>query len=550
MPTVSIRFPGGHYHATPWGSSANEGAIEWPPSPWRLLRALLACGYAKLDDWQSGIMPPVASSLFHKLSGVLPAYCVPDAVGSHTRHYMPIGKKTTLVLDASAVCDRDAQLLVRWDVALSPEEEELFGTLVERLGYLGRAESWVSCEVMAHPPGDGASWLRPCDGTDHPGPGYEQVSLLAPVVPPEYDRWRTQAVAAAQAAVEPAPGKKLTKAQLAKRDKQSEPYPAQLVDCLQVETGWLQAHGWSQPPGSRQVLYWRRSNAIRISEPVVAAHHGYAAVPFVLLSLSASARSRSVLPLRARTLPQADLLHQALVSFINRNGIADATELVGLDDAGRPMQGHRHAHLLPLTLLHEDQHLDHILVWAPGGLGDAAQVVLRGIRRTYMKGGVGELSVRFAGCGSAVELVTIDALKGFIGTARCWQSYTPLVLPRFRKKSGRNTPDSQIRAELQERGFPLPETIEWMHDESIAMRHFVHTRRTRQIPPENFGYALRLTFAEPIAGPLCIGFGSHFGLGMFSAGDSLEKKEEKHENRYFTTLGKSLLRRSKKLGEK
>ena len=57
MPTVSIRFPGGHYHATPWGSSPNEGLVEWPPSPWRLLRALLACGFAEHPDWQSGIVP-------------------------------------------------------------------------------------------------------------------------------------------------------------------------------------------------------------------------------------------------------------------------------------------------------------------------------------------------------------------------------------------------------------------------------------------------------------------------------------------------------------
>ena len=45
MPTLSIRFPAGRYHATPWGHHVNEGLIEWPPSPWRLLRALLSVGY-------------------------------------------------------------------------------------------------------------------------------------------------------------------------------------------------------------------------------------------------------------------------------------------------------------------------------------------------------------------------------------------------------------------------------------------------------------------------------------------------------------------------
>jgi CRISPR-associated protein Csb2 len=92
-----------------------------------------------------------------------------------------------------------------------------------------------------------------------------------------------------------------------------------------------------------------------------------------------------------------------------------------------------------------------------------------------------------------------------------------LVLPRYRKTRGRNTPAGQIRDELRERGLPEPSSIEWLHDESIAMRHFVRVRRSGQAPPENFGYALRITFAEPVAGPLCLGYASHFGLGLFRA---------------------------------
>ena len=46
MPTLKLRFPGGRYHATPWGHHVNEGLIEWPPGPWRLLRALIACGFS------------------------------------------------------------------------------------------------------------------------------------------------------------------------------------------------------------------------------------------------------------------------------------------------------------------------------------------------------------------------------------------------------------------------------------------------------------------------------------------------------------------------
>ena len=47
---LSIRFPAGRFHATPWGRHVNEEAPEWPPSPWRLLRALVATWKQKLDE--------------------------------------------------------------------------------------------------------------------------------------------------------------------------------------------------------------------------------------------------------------------------------------------------------------------------------------------------------------------------------------------------------------------------------------------------------------------------------------------------------------------
>jgi CRISPR-associated protein Csb2 len=49
MLALAIRFPAGRFHATPWGRHVNEGAAEWPPSPWRLLRALVATWKRKLD---------------------------------------------------------------------------------------------------------------------------------------------------------------------------------------------------------------------------------------------------------------------------------------------------------------------------------------------------------------------------------------------------------------------------------------------------------------------------------------------------------------------
>ncbi len=60
-------------------------------------------------------------------------------------------------------------------------------------------------------------------------------------------------------------------------------------------------------------------------------------------------------------------------------------------------------------------------------------------------------------------------------------------------------------AELTSRNIPAPDNIEWLRDESIALRYFIRTRRKKAPPPEDYGYAVRLTFAEAVTGPFVWG---------------------------------------------
>src|SRR5262245_29971713 len=116
MPHLLLRFPAGRYHATPWGSHVNEGGVEWPPSPWRLYRALLATGFTKLD-WGE-VVPDVARELVYTLASKLPEYRLPPAVVAHTRHYMPVLRGTpNKVLDTFAHVGSEL-LAVSWGVEL------------------------------------------------------------------------------------------------------------------------------------------------------------------------------------------------------------------------------------------------------------------------------------------------------------------------------------------------------------------------------------------------------------------------------------------------
>jgi CRISPR-associated protein Csb2 len=48
------------------------------------------------------------------------------------------------------------------------------------------------------------------------------------------------------------------------------------------------------------------------------------------------------------------------------------------------------------------------------------------------------------------------------------------------------------------------------------MRHFV-ARRREHAPPRELAFAVDIEFATPVSGPIALGYGSHFGLGLFAA---------------------------------
>ena len=539
MPTMRVRFPGGRYHATPWGHHVNEGLIEWPPCPWRLLRALIATGYSKLG-W-AGEVPDVGRRLIEALAGTLPKYQLPAASGAHSRHYMPIGtlnkgrEKTTLVFDTWADVG-DGAMVIHWACELDADARDLFDQLVSNLSYLGRSESWVEAEPIddaeavalkfnAYPHLDG----------HHAGPGWEQISLLATELPANYDIWRKQAVGQAQQQAETVAeqvaakrDRQPTKAAINKaRQKATVPYPADLLGCLQRDTAWWKGHQWSQPPGSRRVIYWRRADALAVSPPVRPARPKAPPVTAMLLALTTPSGNESALPHLSRTLPQAELLHDALVSRAGRGCRIDCPELTGKDKHGQHLRdGHRHAHILPLDL-DGDQHLDHILIYAPMGLRDRAQQTIRGWRRTWMKGGVEELQLALAGQGDVNDLRRlptpldqgISSILGPASGARCWHTITPFVPPRFEKPLGKNNDlASQVTMELISRGMPKcrVQRMPWNHTDARRLRHYIRRRTRGNAPPHDVGYGIRLEFPQPVTGPIILGYGCHFGLGLFA----------------------------------
>jgi CRISPR-associated protein Csb2 len=270
----------------------------------------------------------------------------------------------------------------------------------------------------------------------------------------------------------------------------------------------------------------------------------------MLLSMSTASGNDNALPHVTRTLPQADLLHRDLGHVLKRLGFGHSAVLSGCDEQRRPLKHpHRHAHILPLDL-DGDHCLEHILIWAPMGLDAKAQAAIRKVRQTFAKGGVGPLKLALEALGEIDDLRHLSGVYGegmrvLLGDpkgATRWISRTPFVPPRYVKPSGANSLEGQIVAELKSRGLPAPSSIkrldggnnakasvsllapnernaemapvirstDWLH-----FRHFVRRRRNGLAPPVDFGYALELVFETPQPGPITIGYGCHFGLGLF-----------------------------------
>jgi CRISPR-associated protein Csb2 len=158
---------------------------------------------------------------------------------------------------------------------------------------------------------------------------------MAAMAPAEYESWRQQTTAPMLEAVKlPQTSRKPSKRQLEKFELQRAeavaPYPPDLLACLTKDTVWWKTeHRWSQPPGSRRVLYWRRHDALQVGVPVRPRRPGLRPVTTMLLALTTASGNRSALPPCSRTLPQAELFHRAIVGRVGKGKRVHCPELTG-----------------------------------------------------------------------------------------------------------------------------------------------------------------------------------------------------------------------------
>ena len=491
MLALAFTFPAGRYHATPWDRHVNEGAVAWPPEPWRILRALIATWHHKLrhDGRHSDA---TLQALIESLSTELPEYSLPAASHSHTRHYLPqfaVGK-TSLVFDAFTAVDRNEPLGVVWpQLTLPADQRALLDDLLAVMGYLGRAESWVEAKTLeTAPPAN----CRPGDCALDTQTGEikgELVTLYAPLPSADYQTLRERFLVDKKA-----------------QKKLGATLPESLLDALSVDTGNLRKLGWSQPPAARKVSYLRPVDALR-PRPAI---HLVAAPTVVAVSFILDGKP---LPRVEDSLRLGELMRVAAMGQCKH--VFGEGRIPPIFSGHDLPAGNRHGHAFYLPWdSNSDGKIDRVLVYAPAGMNDAEQRALFKVQKLWDHTGT-QWQLAFENSGSPA--VASPLTQG----STVWKSITPYLHPWHCKKGF--DVEAQVRRECRERGLPEPVAIEYIAEIDVGKNrkrrpiHFHRFRKRRSLSqPDQIGNFLRLTFAKSIEGPLALGFACHYGLGLFA----------------------------------
>jgi len=520
MTVLELSFPAGRYHATPWGRHVNEGAVEWPPAPWRIVRALIATWYLKARE----IPEENVRSLVNTLSQP-PSFCLPRASTSHTRHYLPFNEgkneKTTKVFDTFIQLPEDGAILVAWDATLPPAELAALRILANRIGYLGRAESLVEARVLDGITVIEANAMPLAEGTSLPQKT-ELVRLLAPMHPTAYDKWRSDFLAKNRTSTK---GKKKS---AKKTEEEDSPVPKDLFTALHADTGDLQAAGWNLPPGAALVNYTRPENAFAPGPRPRTSRKG------PLLTVARYAITSAVAPSITQAISIGDRVHDALCKWSDQ-GQGLAAVFTGKNANRDPLKEHLHAYIFCEANGPRDS-VTHITIWAEMGFDEEACLALRRLNKVWGHGGH-DIRLVLHGIGQASDFGDCALLR----PSKTWRSATPFVSTRHAKtfRDGRPKVDPENGWQEGSAGHDLLRLLALHPHGEVASIHVTDDRRfpfrfgiseKRKLSSLHFqtirhdgngsrgqdsGAAFTINFPEERPGPFALGYGSHFGLGLF-----------------------------------
>ncbi len=470
--TISLRFLAGRFHATPWDRHPNEGVPEWPPAPWRVLRAIIAAAHSVDVDVDNAELADIIGEL-----SAPPEYTLPAATQSHIRSYQPLfaSGKTTLVLDPfvaignGAGRESEAVRMIWRTAILTVLQRKTLARWLDALGYLGRAESWIEARVEDAEPA-----------------GESDVVLVAR-----------------------RPGSRSVVRLLCAADVPS----LELLAGLTTDTMTMTTRRLSEPPASRWQTFAMDRAALRDAPMRVRTARPQVTPTLVRMSLAGR-----LTPLFRDVILFGERVRSALMSkSADVNGDRTVNPMFsGKHADGTPLQGNVHLHVLPEDR-DRDGRIDHVLLWIPGGFDDNARRSVELLEYVYG----GDMLLQCA----AVEWASDDDTASDVaGRSTTWRSRTPFMLPRHMKMRNGvvvDGPESQLRRELSRCGLPNPIAVTPVAETDAPNTVMWNRFRLSRVGTGggNRGSArplgFEVTFPTSVGGPIAVGYGSRFGLGQF-----------------------------------
>ncbi|EFI34115.1 CRISPR-associated protein, GSU0054 [Desulfonatronospira thiodismutans ASO3-1] len=474
MLALEFTFPAGRYHANPWGRNVNEGEAEWPPSPYRLARALIDIQKRRFPDWEQARIESVLQGLSGK-----PFYLLPQATTAHIRTYQSSNEKDVtkkqLIFDSFVALDKGDSLYMAFENSMQEQHLVDLGTLLEELNYLGRSESWVKVNIRDNVP----SFSWDCLPSDSAGQSsvYEDEKIACVLPRSEYE---------------------------------SLPVSSDLswFEAICLSTRDLLNQGWAHPPALEWIDYSRKKSRLNRTIPSRAGFESRR--EYRLFKYEIHSRVR---PMVQESIHFAERIRLKLMG-IHRKIQGDDPGLVsskfsGKSADGSPLEGHGHAFFLPLDEDH-DGRIDSLVITAREPFDSSELMALDRLRSIWQSNGKPDASL---------ILSSMREQPNF-KLSRTWVSATPFVTTRHHRKGRGSYLDwltQEILLECEYHGLPEPASVNWIQwtitgPKPLRWMEFARGKRDER-PFRGHGCIIHFNTAVP--GPFALGARCHFGLGLF-----------------------------------
>ena len=207
---------------------------------------------------------------------------------------------------------------------------------------------------------------------------------------------------------------------------------------------------------------------------------------------------------------------------------------LGKNSEGQISTGHQHAYILP-EANGRDGKITHLSIYAKMGFDTDARYALEQLNKVWGHGGH-DVRLILIGMGESEDFAGLNRVAGqslLLGTSRFWISRTPFISTRHPKtyRNGQpkldnlgiqiGSPEHDLRRLLEKMNVPDIVNIETTNgtilgDTYTRWLKFQTQRKLgngRRVTHSGSGF--KIEFAEAWQGPLTLGYGAHFGLGVF-----------------------------------